>query len=207
VELESFVLAHVPPPPSRVLEVGCGTGELARALEGAGHQVVAIDPEAPHGRVFRRISLQEFADPAGFDAVVASRSLHHIADLDAALAKISTLLRPDGVLVIYEHAWDLLDESTARWYLSHSAAADPAAPRSLQPFLSWWSDQHAGLHGYVAMRSELDRRFTERLCEWAPYLYLEFNGAVDPAEEMRLIEDGTIQATGFCYVGVGVGRE
>jgi 2-polyprenyl-3-methyl-5-hydroxy-6-metoxy-1,4-benzoquinol methylase len=42
-----FVLDHLPAPPSRVLEVGCGSGELALHLAAADYEVVAIDPEAP----------------------------------------------------------------------------------------------------------------------------------------------------------------
>jgi SAM-dependent methyltransferase len=164
--------------------------------------MVAIDPEAPEGEIFRRTSLQGFADPDRFDAVIASRSLHHIPDLAGSLSKICGLLKPNGVVVINEHAWDRLDEATARWFLSHSAEADPAAPRSLERFLDWWKNEHQGLHGYSAMRSELDRHFVERFFEWGPYLYEEFNGAVEPSEEMGLIEAGAIQATGFRYVGV-----
>ncbi len=50
------------------------------------------------------------------------------------------------------------------------------------------------------MRRELDRRFTERLFAWTPSLYLELGGALEQ-EEQRLIEAGSIQATGFLYVG------
>lgn len=49
--------------PARVLEVGCGRGDLARAIAEAGHEVVAIDPHAPAGDLFRATSLEEFADP------------------------------------------------------------------------------------------------------------------------------------------------
>ena len=202
MRLEKFVLAHLPPAPSRVLEVGCGSGEFARALDAAGHEVVAIDPEAPDGEIFRRTSLAEFVDRDPFHAVVASRSLHHIADLSAALDKIAALLCGGGVIVVSEHAPDRLDEDTARWFLSHRERADHEAPKTLEPFLDWWKDAHAGLHGYGAIRAELDHRFSERVFAWAPYLYGEFGGAVDPAEEIRLIESGAIKATGFRYVGV-----
>lgn len=45
------MLAHLPPVPSSLLEVGCGTGELALALSAAGYRVVAIDPDAPNGEI------------------------------------------------------------------------------------------------------------------------------------------------------------
>lgn len=46
------MLEHLPPAPSRVLEVGYGGGELALGLSTAGHGIVAIDPEAPDARSF-----------------------------------------------------------------------------------------------------------------------------------------------------------
>jgi SAM-dependent methyltransferase len=163
--------------------------------------VVAIDPDAPRGDLFRAVTLGEFAEPDPFDAVVASLALHHVVDLPGALDKIALLLRPQGRLVLNEHAVDRLDESTARWYLDKRAQIRPDASQSLEPCLSQWSDDHPERHGYAVMRQELDRRFTERFFAWMPYLYGELAGAVTEAEERALIEAGAIQATGFRYVG------
>src|SRR2546427_164363 len=85
VNVRAFVEEHLPSPSARVLEVGCGEGRLALALAKQGYRVRAIDPRAPEGEVFEAVSLEDFADPGPFDAVVASRSLHHIGDLHAAV--------------------------------------------------------------------------------------------------------------------------
>jgi SAM-dependent methyltransferase len=184
-----------------VLEVGCGDGRLARTLDDLGYRVVAIDPAAPEGPIFQAVSLEEFADPARFDAVVASRALHHIPDLGGAVAKLQRLLAPGGRLIVVEHAWDRLDEPTARWHLEKRRTTDhPDTPSSLQACLAKWEADHAGLHGAAAIRRELDRRFTERWFAWTPYLYLDLGEALEH-EELRLIETGSIQATGFQYVG------
>jgi SAM-dependent methyltransferase len=190
----------MPSAPSRVLEVGCGDGRLARALDDVGHRVVAIDPAAPEGPIFQAVSLEEFADPGRFDAVVASRTLHHIHDLAGGLSKLERLLVPGGRLIVVEHAFERLDERTAGWYLDKRRAKGLQAPSSLQACLAEWEADHAGLHGYPAMRRELDRRFTERWFAWTPSLYLEL-GAELEREERRLIEAGSIEATGFLYVG------
>jgi SAM-dependent methyltransferase len=183
-----------------VLEVGCGDGRLARAIDDLGYRIVAIDPAAPGGAIFQAVSLEEFADPARFDAVVASRALHHIPDLAGALSKLHRLLVPGGRLIVIEHAFDRLDEPTARWYLEKRRATDPGAPDSLQECLAEWETDHAGLHGYTAMRRELDRRFTQCWFAWTPSLYLELGKALE-GEELSLIEAGSIQATGFEYAG------
>jgi SAM-dependent methyltransferase len=197
--LQSFVEQHLPQTPARVLEVGCGEGGLARALLASGHVVVAIDPDAPAGEPFQAVSLEEFSADDPFDAVVASRALHHIDDLDAAVAKIAGLLGPGGRFILDEHACDRLDERTARWYFLHRVGqAD--APSSLVACRAEWESDHEGLHGYAAMREALDRRFTERFFAWTPYLHLEL-ADIDEAQERALIETSAIQAMGFRYVG------
>jgi SAM-dependent methyltransferase len=195
-----FVASQLPTAPARVLELGCGDGRLARELEELGYQVVAIDPAAPRGAIFQAVSLEEFTDPGPFDAVVASRSLHHIHDLPGGLSKLHRLLAPGGPLILVEHAFDRFDEPTGRWYLKQRRAKGPHAPSSLQACLAEWEADHADLHGYTAMRRELDLRFTERWFAWTPSLYLELGKGLEQ-EERRLIEAGSITATGFQYVG------
>jgi SAM-dependent methyltransferase len=163
--LIDFVLSQLPPPPRRVLEVGCGKGELALALVEAGYDVLAIDPEAPDGEIFRKTTIEAFDEPGRFDAVVASLSLHHVPDLGAALDKLRRL--SDGPLILNEHAWD-----------------------RLEPMTPEWEEEHEGLHGYGAMRTELDARFEERFFEWRPY-------PVDGVE---------VPGLGFRYVGLPVVR-
>jgi SAM-dependent methyltransferase len=127
-----------------VLEVGCGDGALARRLVADGYEVVAVDPEAPDGRIFRRTTIEAFEEPRPFDAVVASLSLHHVHDLGAVLDKLVRL--SVGPLVVNEFAWD-----------------------RYEPITPEWEEEHEGLHTYGAMRAELDARFEERFFEWRPY--------------------------------------
>jgi SAM-dependent methyltransferase len=164
--LIDFVLSQLPPVPSRVLEVGCGEGELARALAAEGYEVIAIDPDAPDGPIFRRTTIEAFDDDGQFDGVVASLSLHHVDDLKGVLDKLVRLLR--GPLILNEHAWD-----------------------RLEPMTPEWEEEHAGLHGYAAMRPALDARFEERFFEWRPY-------PVDGVD---------VPGLGFRYVGLVRGRE
>jgi SAM-dependent methyltransferase len=194
MDFAPFVLAHLRPPPARVLEIGCGRGELARALSAARYDVTAIDPEAPDGEQFRRVSFEDFREPGPFDAVVASRSLHHLPELGAALDKVVDLLGDGGVFVLDEFAWDRMDEATADWYFT----------RRDEPVEGWrerWEEEHEGLHTYDAMRSDLDGRFRERTFAWLPYFYRDADAGVSEAEERLLIEAGAIRATGFRYVG------
>jgi SAM-dependent methyltransferase len=96
------------PAPGRVLEVGCGWGELAEWIgRDTGAEVVAVDLSprmvelARERGVDARIAdVQElpFAD-GEFDLVVAAWMLYHVPDIDLALAEIARVLRPGGRLV------------------------------------------------------------------------------------------------------------
>jgi SAM-dependent methyltransferase len=193
MDLNAFYLAHLPTAPARVLEVGCGSGELARALASAGYRVLAIDPEAPEGEIFRRVRLEELDEPGPFDAVVASWSLHHIHALGAGLDRLQVLLEPDGCLILDDFGWDLVDMPTAAWL----AELEQTTPEEL---LVQWTDEHAGLHGYEAMHRELDLRFEQVLLTREPYFHRS-SYRTEEAVERGLIADGTIAAVGFRYVG------
>jgi SAM-dependent methyltransferase len=196
MDLVAFVLASLPRAPARVLEVGCGAGHLARAMDAAGHRVLAIDPEAPAGPIFRRTMLEALRDAGPFDATVARYSLHHMDRVDLALDRIADLLEPHGRLVIEEFGWDLLDEPTADWYAKQQGKA------TVESVLAEWRAEHDGLHGYADMRRGLDERFAEHSFEWRPYLYRCLERVELEPSEREAIALGVIRAVGFRYVGI-----
>jgi SAM-dependent methyltransferase len=202
-----FVREHVPEPPARVLEVGCGAGELTTALAVAGYGVLGIDPLAPYGASFRRIRLEDLEPADGpFEAVVASRSLHPIRHLDHALDLIAELLAPGGVLVLDEIGWDRADEPTLDWLYGQrralAAAGEGEAPVSLEALREEWQAGHLGIHGYDALRAELDARFEERAFAWTPFLHRLLGGVATEVLEQALVDAGAIQPLGFRYAGV-----
>lgn len=202
---------HLPAPPARVLEIGCGRGELAARLADAGYDVTAIDPDAPAGPIFRRTTLEELPEGERYDAVVARRSLHHIHDLAAAVEKLARLLRPGGVVVIDEFAWEELDAPTAAWLCERRGGASGGRrPLSVDQVLREWRREHEDLHTSSSMRAALAQRFAEQLSERVPYLarserteYLPRpqDDAEGEREERELIAAGRIRACGWRWVG------
>ena len=105
--------------PRRVLEVGCGEGELAaRMQQELGVELVAIDQsermvEIACGRgVDARLGDVHdlsFGD-ASFDVVVAAWMLYHATDLDRAIAELARVVSPGGRLVAVTNASDHLRE-------------------------------------------------------------------------------------------------
>ncbi|KUO14348.1 hypothetical protein AQJ91_47405 [Streptomyces dysideae] len=108
----------------RVLDVGCGTGNLLRAT-GQRHRnvdLVGLDPDpqalASAGRKARRAGLTVRLDrgfaqelPYGngsFDRVFSSLMLHHLdsTSKDALLAEVRRVLRSDGLLVLADAVLD-----------------------------------------------------------------------------------------------------
>ena len=108
-----YVLANLPSPPARVLEVGAGKGELAAALREAGYEVVAVDPSSEAPGV-TRVALVDVDEPArSFDAAVAVVSLHHVDPLAESCAHLAELVAAGGRLVVEELDSGRFDELAA----------------------------------------------------------------------------------------------
>lgn len=100
----------------RVLDVGCGDGDLAVELARRGATVVGLDASpamiaAARERAARAAAPVTFAigtadalpfDAGSFDAVVAVTILCFVADGAPAFAEAARVLRPGGVFVIGE---------------------------------------------------------------------------------------------------------
>ena len=94
------------PPGARILELGCGSGRDAAAMEARGFQVEPTDgvPEmaaqaaARLGRPVRVMRFDELDAVEAYDAVVAAYSLLHVprGALDGVLRRVWLALRPGG---------------------------------------------------------------------------------------------------------------
>jgi SAM-dependent methyltransferase len=113
--------------PGRVLEVGCGEGELAERLTAAVRDVVALDQsprmvELTQARgVDARVGdVQQLPFPdASFDAALAAWMLYHVRDLDLGLGELVRVLRPGGRLVAVTNGHDHLQELFALGGIDH----------------------------------------------------------------------------------------
>ena len=101
-------LSSLPPPPARVVDVGCGEGRVDRDLKAIGYEVVGVDGSPT------MIAAAREADPDGeylvadaatlplpdgsADVVVAFMSPHDMDDLDGALREMARVLVPGGHL-------------------------------------------------------------------------------------------------------------
>src|SRR5690348_9242678 len=119
-----FVKRFLPDDCRRILEVGCGTGELAACLSRDGHDVVAIDVDPDSVAAARRVGVDSRVakwpdfDDGRFDAVLFTRSLHHIHPLDRAVRHAADTLRESGRIIVEDFAHESADEKTLRWFVS-----------------------------------------------------------------------------------------
>lgn len=125
-------------PAGRLLDVGCGTGELAATARAAGHDVVAVEPD-PEMAALARARLGEVVDGGlpdlpladdGFDAVVASFVLNHVDDPRAGSRELARVGAPGGV--VRATIWGATPPPQAAMWnalLDEAGAVRPVLPR------------------------------------------------------------------------------
>ena len=183
-ELWDFVRDHLPTPPARVLDVGCGAGESTRELAAAGFEAVGVDPVAPGEPGFIRGRLEDFEADRPFDAALAIRSLHHLDEPELAIARLRRALAEGAPLVLFEFDVEAVDDAARAWVAERGLAA-PIGADHVHEVLS-----------LAALRELLAERF--RLVEEAPepYMAREAGRPELEAEEREAIVAGRLRPSG-----------
>jgi SAM-dependent methyltransferase len=140
-------------PQTRVLEIGCGTGQLTLPLAERGASILAVElgPRLAEqaGRNLARFpqvtvlnaNFDTWKLPAGdFDVVVVATAFHWL-DPSTRLRKCVSALRPGGALAIAETHWNAasgrdcffenIQDCYARWDPDHDPYYEPCALDSL----------------------------------------------------------------------------
>jgi SAM-dependent methyltransferase len=186
-DLVAFIEHWLPPPPARVLEVGCGEGALTRHLIEARFDAIGVDPKAPPGASFRRAVIEDFESDTPFDAAVAVGSLHHVADPDRAVARLHSLLRPGARLVLFEFDVGHLDNAERSWLADHGLAGE----------LDY---DYSDVVGLAQLERALEARFVPLVREPEPYLARELGREELHEAERAAIADGLLRAVGMRLV-------
>ena len=110
-----FYRRHLPAPPCTILELGCGTGRVSRALAADGHRLTGIDLSFPMlaaaGLAATRstphyvcMDMTALAFRTTFGAIIAPYNtlnlLTNPEGLRACLTQVSLLLDQDGILLL-----------------------------------------------------------------------------------------------------------
>lgn len=207
-----LVRGRLPAPPARVVEIGCGPlGGFVPMLRAEGYDAVGIDPRAPEQLHYRRVEFERAPLPPQVDAVIASASLHHVADPAEVLDRVAGALTSGGTVVVVEWAWERFDEQTAAWCFERLGPDDEAgwlhrrrdewlaSGREWPSYLRDWT-QRDGLHPSELLLRLLDERLERRLLTHGPYFFPDLFDTSE-ADEQAAIDAAVIQPTRVDYVG------
>jgi SAM-dependent methyltransferase len=226
-----FIKRFLPSECQRILEVGCGTGELAACLSKDGYSVVAIDSDPDSIAAARELGVDarvatwpDFADDL-FDAVLFTRSLHHIHPLDRSVRQAADSLADGGRIIVEDFAYDSADEKTLRWFRSAIALVraaelfvkgDERMGKTLskaKTLEAWQQNHNHDLHTGAEIEAELEKPFDRIISENAAYYFRYIaNATVDTEQRNAIIQaiveqeealaaDGSIVALGRRFVG------
>ena len=101
-------------PPARILDLGCGTGDLAAALSAQGYRVTACDIAEKMLDVARQAYARAGVEwrgldtawrelpfaAGGFDGAVASSVFEYLEAVPGVASELARVLRPGGVLLL-----------------------------------------------------------------------------------------------------------
>jgi SAM-dependent methyltransferase len=204
------VRGSLPDPPAAVVDLGCGSlGGFVPMLLADGYDAIGVDPNAPQEPPYRQGEFEHTELPGPLDAIVASTSLHHVADPAEVLDRIAQVVRPGGVVVVVEWASERFDERTARWCFERLGSEESWLQRLRDEwrgsgidwqnyFRSWLGHEH--LHSGETLVRLLDERFERQQLSYGPYFFAGLADATERDEEAA-IAGGEIRAGRIDYVG------
>lgn len=195
-----FVTSQVKAP-ADILEIGCGEGHLLLSLAERGYTVVGLEADLEivaraqaKGLPVVLATWPEYS-PTPADAVVFTRSLHHMEQLEPAVEGAVAALKPGGTLLVEEFAFDAPDAATIEWFVETCRSEAglvlvdygkdevmKGLLSSRDPIEAWQASHDHDLHTIEAITDTVARFFESGEVFEAPYLY-RYLASVLPDEE------------------------
>ena len=126
------------PSKGKLLDIGAGTGDFLAIAEIAGWEATGFEPSAKAKAIAEKkgITFTESTEALpdhSFDAITMWHVLEHVPDVQAQIAELKRLLKPNGVLVVavpnfnsydakhYGPFWAAYDVPRHLWHFSQTA--------------------------------------------------------------------------------------
>lgn len=198
-------------PGQRVLDVGCGDGSMVAVLTER-YDAIGVDPGAEPGPTVIAVPFEQL-DIAPVDVIVASLSLHHLGDTDAAVAALRRAAHPGTQLLVREFDRVRMDDpATLRWWFHQRQALDAVdpdprdlpLPATFDEFVEWWRTmmQHHVRPWVEVQQMIAAAGFVTRREQWGPHLFRWGLGDGLCPVEQQLIDRGRVVAVGVRWHGV-----
>jgi SAM-dependent methyltransferase len=213
-----FVRQSLPRTTRDILEIGCGDGTLAARLSDDGFRVRAVDSDedcvakARAAGVDARLATWPETVDRHFDAILFTRSLHHVEKLEAGVAAARRALQPGGCMIVEDFRSEAQDDVGRRWCIDTARqlqrkgkCADTLNIDELDLRLGDGARDH-DLHPSHTIQAILTRAGMIEASNAAYYFrYLEPYLTIADAEtllgeELALIAEGTIDPLGKRFV-------
>ena len=208
-----FIRAALPAGCRTILEIGFGTGELAAALQADGFRLVALDsdPDCVVEAGDRGVDARNCEWPCElgdmFEAVLFTRSLHHVARLEEAIAAATAVLGRGGRIIVEDFRAEGGSERSRRWF-TNAASSLGLPDEALKAVIAKASprDDDHELHSSAAIRDALAGHGEVQAADAAYYFRYAEPYLSDSAaralleEELELIAAGAVDPLGKRYV-------
>jgi ubiquinone/menaquinone biosynthesis C-methylase UbiE len=117
----NFIHDSIPVRNTKILEAGCGEGDIAYHLQAKGAVITAVDIDAEVvplaiEKGVRVLNMDFLSVKGEFDIILFTRSLHHMTDVNTAMQHATCLLKKKGVIILEEFDYTNMDVITAEWF-------------------------------------------------------------------------------------------
>ncbi|MBX9937941.1 MAG: class I SAM-dependent methyltransferase [Candidatus Obscuribacterales bacterium] len=178
-----FAAQHLKPK-AAILDVGAGSGQIAKNLYQKGFQVTALDRKLGNEVKGLKFIEGDFLETSElkeekFDALLFSRVMHHLVPLRQTSARARSLLKEKGKIIIEDFSYERVDERTCAWLFPLAALLYDRY--QINDRHAWLCSSRGGLslfdadspEDYVRQALEVWRRHHEEKHHIAPFEHIK----------------------------------
>ncbi len=221
------ILQNLETQKGKVLDVGCGDGDLLTILAAAGCVCTGLEKSEDAATKAKgldiRIATWPDFDETGFDAIIFVRTLHHIMPLGTAVKKAKSLLAPGGFVFVDDFAFAEANAATSAWMyeMVQLLVAQNLIDPSLEEFVAevydskgdlapWKTEDFERLNSAGDMEKALKDSFLSVEMKRVPYIYRYVTRTLASGQDKEKLARNILEMeirAGEKYPGILIGRQ